>query len=421
MKVVIAHPGVAPFVQHTVRGLYEHEMLAYFQTAYLDHPDYPLANFLKKIGRVISEKYVAELERRSFHEVPYPYIRTYPQWELIRFLGSRLFKNPLISDAIWERGELSFDQYVAKHLPKDLDAVYTYEHAALATLQEGKRRKIATFYEQPSQHHRFFDQIYRHQIATYPEIVNNSSRLFGSPKTDIRNQRRDAELRTADYLMCNSTFTKRTLVNAGIASEKITVTPYGFPVVDPKPRQLGDKVIFLNAGTQNLRKGLHLLYRAWRKAQFSADEAELWLVGKMTLPEQLVRDLPGSVKIWNSIPRSELMELYKQASVFVLPSLADGFAMVISEAMSRGVPVITTENTGGPDVITHGKDGWIVPVGNEEALVNQMKWCVENKHRVEEVSIEAIERAKQWQWSDYREAVAQKIKLKIDEHKTRSS
>ena len=114
------------------------------------------------------------------------------------------------------------------------------------------------------------------------------------------------------------------------------------------------------------------------------------------------------------------MELYKQASVFVLPSLADGFAMVISEAMSRGVPVITTENTGGPDVITPGKDGWIVPAGDEEALVNQMKWCVENKHQVEEVGIKAIERAKQWQWSDYRAAVAQKIKLKIDEYKTRS-
>ena len=223
-------------------------------------------------------------------------------------------------------------------------------------------------------------------------------------------------MQLADLVLCNSGFTKKTLAAAGISSTNIEVIPYGFPTpLDAYSPKQHEKVIFLNAGTQNLRKALHLLYRAWRTCNFSAEEAELWLIGKMSLPEDLRQGLPGQVVIKDSIPRSELMKLYQQASVFVLPTLADGFGMVITEAMSRGVPVITTENSGGPDIIEHEKNGFIIPAGQEEALVQQMKWCVNNRHLLNEIGGAAWEKAASWQWADYRKAVSQMVQQRTQQ------
>jgi glycosyltransferase involved in cell wall biosynthesis len=173
--------------------------------------------------------------------------------------------------------------------------------------------------------------------------------------------------------------------------------------------------VFLNAGTQNLRKGLHLLYRAWRQLGAANGEAELWLIGRMLLPEQLRRDLPGTVRIQDSIPHAELLDVYQRASVFVLPSLADGFGMVLTEAMSRGLTVITTENTAGPDIIEHGRTGFIIPAGDADALAEQMRWCVAHRDRVTEIGANAAAAAARWQWSDYRAAFAGTIDRCLDE------
>jgi glycosyltransferase involved in cell wall biosynthesis len=393
----------------------ERGMLAYFATTYLDHPDYWLARALKMAAQRFRPSFVRQLERRSFHELPFTSVRTRAGLEILRTLAGSVLKRPLLADAIWEREEHDFDAWVAGSLPTQLDAVYTFEHAALRTLQAARRRGVFTFYEQPSQHHRFFSRIYADQVKRYPEIRSSATELQDPHRAAPRDNRRDAELALADCVLCNSTFTRNTLLDAGVDEQRILVTPYGFPTIDVMDtRRERRPVVFLNAGTQNLRKGLHLLYRAWRKLAFAPSEAELWLVGRMTLPEETRRDLSGAVRILDSVPHAELLMLYKQASVFVLPSLADGFGMVISEAMSRGLAVIATDRTGAPDIMEHGVNGFIIPAGDEDALVNQMKWCVEHSDALHGIGARAAERAASWQWSNYRSALAEKVASRIE-------
>ena len=390
-------------------------MLAYFATTYLDHPDYWLARTLKKAAQRIRPSYIRQLERRSFYELPFTYVRTRAGLEILRTVANSVLKRPLLADIIWEREEHDFDAWVARSLPTELDAVYTFEHAALRTLQTARRRGLYTFYEQPSQHHLFYSRVYTEQVSRYPEIRSSATEFQDPERAVPRDQRRDAELALADCVLCNSTFTQNTLVEAGVEEQRIVVTPYGFPTVDVKDaRRERRPVVFLNAGSQNLRKGLHLLYRAWRKLAFAPNVAELWLIGRMMLPEDTRRGLPGTVRILDSVPHAELLTLYKKASVFVLPSLADGFGMVISEAMSRGLPVITTDRTGAPDIIEHGIDGFIIPAGDEAALMNQMKWCVEHSDDLPAIGARAAERAATWQWSDYRRALAERVASRIE-------
>jgi glycosyltransferase involved in cell wall biosynthesis len=161
----------------------------------------------------------------------------------------------------------------------------------------------------------------------------------------------------------------------------------------------------LSAGQQSVRKGTHYLLEAWRKLR-PGKEAELWLVGRMTLPHALMRDVPGKVVVRPSLPHRQLFEIYRKASVLVFPSLCEGFGMVITEAMSQGLPVITTPNTAGPDLIRDGHNGFIVPVRDADALAEKMAWCLDNPHMLADMGRAAAQTASAWQWSDYRAALA---------------
>ncbi len=377
--------------------------LDHFYTSFFEHPENAFSSALKKIKPL--EK---EINRRSFHELPIEKFVSRPIPELLRSIASRKL-GPIAADRIWEWSELGFDNWVAKNLNQNIDAVHTYEHAALSTLKKAKELNILGIYEQPSQHHAFFDAIVKEQTALYPELKTAGAELLVNDKAKKRNARRDEELILASLIICNSTFTKKTLIAGGINPQKIVVIPLGFPPVIPhqKAEPSAKPMIFIYAGNQSLRKGSHLLYQAWRNCNFSADEAELWLIGKMQLPQHLRENLPGKVIIKENLPHDELMSLYQQADVFVLPTLADGFGMVVTEAMSQGVPVIASENCCGPDVIESGKDGWIIPAGDIDQLTTQMQWCAANLQQIASYGNAAKQKAANWQWPQYRKKLAE--------------
>lgn len=400
-NVAVATTLIAPFVKQTVLGYQEAGLLQHFFTSYV----YDRSRWMNRVITQMVPALERELSRRAFSELPAEFLKLYPYRELLRSVAARKL-SATTTDAIWEWSELAFDRWMARKLSPRTAWVHTYEHIALQTLKAARRKGVRTIYEQPSQHHAFFTPVVKEQLQLYPGLASRGNELLIDEKAARRNRRRDEELALADRILCTSSFTRRTLVAAGVEEGKIRVIPYGFPKpLATAERPDNGKVIFLNAGNQNLRKALHLLYKAWRECAFAETEAELWLIGKMELPEELRRDLPGKVVIKNNIPHSELMELYKQVDVFVLPTLADGFGMVISEAMASGVPVITTENSGGPDIITHMENGWIVKAGELEPLVQQLRWCVANRDRLAGFGRAAHQKAKSWQWSDYRKAV----------------
>jgi glycosyltransferase involved in cell wall biosynthesis len=87
--------------------------------------------------------------------------------------------------------------------------------------------------------------------------------------------------------------------------------------------------------------------------------------------------------------------------VLVFPSLFEGFGLVITEAMSQGTPVITTDRTAGPDLITHGKNGWLIQAGSTESLVQQLEMLVKNPVAVKEAGANARKTAAARPWCIY--------------------
>lgn len=187
---------------------------------------------------------------------------------------------------------------------------------------------------------------------------------------------------------------------------------------------------FLYAGYLTKRKGIDVLLRAWGalrayfdranfeiltkgdRDQASAEDlrltdlklktttvAELRLVGGGERPEPL----PVGVVCLGQTPRDALLREMSEADVFVFPSLFEGFALVILEAMAAGLPVITTPNTAGPDLIEHGKEGLIVPAGDAEALRAAMESLLNNPERARAMGRAAHEKAKEYTWERYGE------------------
>lgn len=412
MKIVVSNSAIAPHVKQTVLAYETAGFLTKFYTSFYKHPRNKLSVILQKIG-----PFKERINRRSFTELPINKFESKPLRELIRTFSSH-FLNEKLTDNIWEWAEVNFDKWVSKKIKNTkIDAIHTYEYIALETIIAAKKRGIFTIYEQPSVHYATAKAIADEQLNKFPELWNNNV-AKKSNKTEYRNKRRARELFETDLILCNSSFTTKTLIDGGIPPKKIITIPLPFPKpIETKIKKPSKPFIFLFAGNQSVIKGAHILYASWLKCKFNRDEAELWLIGKMLLPESLRKNLPGKIVIKDTIPREELMVLYQYADILIMPTLSDGFGMVITEAMSQGLPVIATTNSCANDFIENGINGWVIPANDEKALTEQMILCLKGKDKLHNIGLRAIESAKKWQELDYSKLLSKTIENKWKQFK----
>ncbi len=178
----------------------------------------------------------------------------------------------------------------------------------------------------------------------------------------------------ADLIFCASSFTKRSLLEAGADETKCHVVPYGIEVpagVEGETPAGAFHAVFVGSGGQ--RKGLHHLLRAWRKAKLPTS-SKLTLVCRVIdrAIEQLVRTTPR-VKLVRGVSTTELNRLYAASSLFIMPSLAEGFGQVYLEALAQGCPVLGTANTCLPDLGGEQDGIFLVTPGDIEELTAKLE------------------------------------------------
>jgi glycosyltransferase involved in cell wall biosynthesis len=99
----------------------------------------------------------------------------------------------------------------------------------------------------------------------------------------------------------------------------------------------------------------------------------------------------------------------READLLVLPSLAEGFGLVIGEAMACGVPVLATTNTGGPELIEDGREGWCIPPHEVDPLAERIEWGHAHRDALSEMGKRARLKAERWTWSTYRRRLVEEI------------
>lgn len=401
--ILLSHPTANQNVRQTALALAEAGLLSEFWTgvhwrqgALLD----------RSLGAVPGVR--RELRRRSFPPELLPFVHTHGWREWGRQLAGQMKLNRLTKeetglfsvDAVY----LSLDQEVARRLPNapNLRAVYAYDAGALATFREAKRRGLKCIYEHPIVYWRKVREFQREEAELHPEWAPTLGALADSEE---KLARKDEELSLADLIVTASSFSKESLAAAPNLHAPVRVIPYGTDSLGRK-REPGEapprlRVLFVGALTQ--AKGLGYLLEAMARLE---GETEFTLVGR-----RVSESIPSAAALarhrWiPSLAHDALLQEMARHDVLVLPSLHEGFGLVLSEALSQGLVVVTTPQTAGPDLITDGVDGFLVPIRSADAIEEKLALLAHDRERLVAMQAAAQEKAAASTWENYRQAIA---------------
>lgn len=213
------------------------------------------------------------------------------------------------------------------------------------------------------------------------------------------------EYEIADYISVPSQFVARTFTENGIPGEKLRVNAFGVDHSFWNESAVNRGTIarpfrFIYAGHLMLRKGLAYLLEAWRS--LAAKDAELWLVGGPHVTgNHFIRCLPPRATYLGAKNHKQLRDLYAQADVYLLPSLEEGLARSVLEAMAAGLAVVITEETGAADIMVDTEDGWVIPSCSVDALVEKMIFCLKNPALIAQCGASGSRRVVPFSWAEY--------------------
>lgn len=227
----------------------------------------------------------------------------------------------------------------------------------------------------------------------------------------------------ADYFLVPSEFVKVSLMTHGIPEAKIRKVPYGVDVdnftMNSKKATVGPlKLIYVGGITY--RKGLHRLLDIVCK--YNIRQVELFLVGAYNPASKLYMDFKEyeNIHFLGFVTRDKLVSVYNEAHVFVLPSFAEGMAMVGLEAMACGLPLICTRYSGVNDTISNGVNGFVYDAANSEELQDAIEWFMNNREKINDMGLAARNTSLQYTWNIYHQNVADTVCLLVDHEEKKS-
>lgn len=213
-----------------------------------------------------------------------------------------------------------------------------------------------------------------------------------SPKTTILGKRKNLYknlFQRADIIIVLSAFWKDQINELINFPNKIKVVYNPCSVVENR-FSYNKKKYILYAGTLNQRKGYVDLITACSKIFSNFSDWKLILAGNgeikkgLALAKQL--DISNQLVFTDWVSGKEKEKLFQQASIFCLPSYAEGFPMAVIDAWSYGLPVVTTSVGGLPDILKHGENAMVFNSGDINALTENLEELMKNVKLREKLS-----------------------------------
>lgn len=337
----------------------------------------------------------------------YPRFKLKDQGELTNFIHSfpyfHIFYRALagtIGRELEYRDRKVFDWFVSRNLPEcDIFmgiAASCYESARVA-----RSRGAAIIVDRPCSH-----------IVVQDRIIQAEAKKEGVKIRPIDPRVIELELREyeyADLVTVPSKFAYKSFREQGFPDEKLRIVPYGVDLVKfqpvGKPQQGAFDVLYV--GLSSIRKGTMHLVRAFE--QVKHPNKSLTIIGDVRAElRDALRDYAekGSVKLLGHLPQAQLKEHMSKCHVFVLPSVEDGYGLVMSQAMACGAPVVATTNTGADMVITDGTEGFIVPAGDDLPIAEKLQLLADNPEMRDKMAAAAEAKARGMaDWSGYGDGI----------------
>lgn len=221
------------------------------------------------------------------------------------------------------------------------------------------------------------------------------------------------EYEEADNILVLSKAAFNSMESMGIPTSKLKINPCGVNTSHFTPGVKSDRVFrVLQVAAISLRKGTLDLLEAFKLARMP--NSELCFVGSHS-HEIGLNDIIGSYrflnpKFCNPVPQQKLLSHYQNSSVFVLASLADGFGMVVPQAMACGLPVIVTNNVGAADLVNDGVNGFVVPAGRPDVISDRLRLLNQSPDLLASMGLAASKTILDgYSWSHYGERLSKHL------------
>lgn len=322
-------------------------------------------------------------------------LKSAARFEAWRRLASRIPFVPAADPGI----SIGFGRFAARTLPDDANLLVGWSSALREAIAPARARGMKICVERGSTH-------ILHQV----QVLKDAAARTGLPAPGTPSEIIERELweyENADAIAVPTRYTASTFIAEGIDAGKLIVNPYGVDqdaFEQPTAPPAGPcRILF--AGSVGTRKGVPDLLRAFDRM---SPGAELHLAGPVDpglsdlLATHVARHGQSRLIVHGALPFARLRELYRSSTLFCLPSIEEGFGMVLLQAMASGLPVVTTDVTGGTELVCDGENGIIVSAGDPEALAAALSDLTADPDRAWEMGRKARRHIEaSFRWSHY--------------------
>ena len=299
----------------------------------------------------------------------------FPMAGLASYVASR-FQRPFQAESTRYRIDAWFDAWVKRHI-RPGDRLYSSFGFTTNSFKHLKTHGGTTILDGTNTHPRYFWDLLTEEHARW--------KASDPPVSHYYHQRSLEMMDYTDHVISPSSFVTQSFLENGFSREQVFELPYPGdfsifrPATEPRPKNRPPRII--TTGLLCLRKGTPYLLEAFRIIHKKHPSVEFWVTRSIrddVMPcLAKYSDLP--IKWGNYLPHQELAERYRQCDVFTLPSLEDGFARIVLEAMACGLPAVITPNTGAADYIQEGVSGSVVPIREPKVLAEALLGWIDRR------------------------------------------
>ena len=364
------------------------------------YTDFWAGPFVRGMARVTTAKSLRSLAARFHSDLADASVVSWKFRSLAWESGARRQERNRLYDGFAEIGQ-AFAICVREALKrrKDFDSdsiLYSYDTGALETMEWCRERgaRGAKCILNQMDPNRVEVELVRQEEMRWPGWTLQTIEV---PEGYFN--RREKEWALADCVVVNSDFCRQALLKQGVLPEKLKVIPLCFEKnskgATPNKeiqREAKAKLRVLFLGQAILRKGIQYLIEAAKL--LSPERVQFDVVGPIGISEAAVASAPKNIVFHGRVTRDQAASWYRQSDVFILPTLSDGFAITQLEAMSYGLPVVTTPCCG--EVVSNGVDGFIVPSRDATALAKSLQQYLEEPKLLEQQSRAALVKIEQF-------------------------
>lgn len=206
-------------------------------------------------------------------------------------------------------------------------------------------------------------------------------------------------LRLSDVVIVHSNSSAKYIQQKARLKDLPTVIPHGINLPETIPAY-PEKFIPGYFGALGIDKGLTYFARAWIQINTPTPKGEAYIGGYGTEAFN-IQGYPSLFKALGGFENTS--DFYKQISVYIQPSVTEGFGITPLEAMAHGRPAIVTTGTGVAELITDGKDGFVIPIRNIEAIQGRIQYFMDNPAEIQRMGAEARKTAEKYTWDKIKE------------------